>query len=607
MAKKKSKYTEPVTGEKFHDNWLKRIELAKEFANRHENGWGSWKTGYQLYRGDHWSYMSRSTATDAPSSDNPRNKITVNVIGSSVRTLMPFLLNRRPNFIAHPRLPNFVDNAKLQGKLLNYFWKEIKVQKQVEIALLDAILCGHGIIETGWSYRPDNPETGEVLEYNEHAGEDKPYVCAVSPFLFFWDFESPSRDLDTSRWVIKAFFRNIQDVLHDENYDKNVRDKIRRMDYSPEEAKKFISLGKDDLITESVVNRYNDMDDVNDKAIVLYEIFDKKFNEHLIYAGNVPDPLVREQNPYGYVDGFPFVKIDFITAPHDPFAFGLPYWVQDSQFELNRIRTAQFDHLRRFNRKYEVAPQQLVDEEDGLNDLEHGKDGTLVKVKQIGAVQPIQDASIPQDKYNMGEIIKNDIFETLGIDSLLRGGNLPSRTSATEVNTRSNMLSAKIDDYVTKVDDFVSDIGTQTLMHCQAYLESQAIIDLTGEEGVNWIDIPQEKISSEFILELESTSKPRTDPEMEKSQLIQLFTVLIQLAQMGVPVNFVEYTKLLFEKLGIKEANKIVPFNMLPTQLAQGGMAPGQAASSTSPQQSQTAGAAVNPNSAVAGKASGGY
>lgn len=604
MAKNsKKKFTEPIEGKPFHENWMKRIELAKDFCTRHDNGWNSWKQGYQLYRGDHWSYMSKGQGYDMLSSDNPRNRITVNLIGSSVRTLMPFLLNRRPKFIAHPRLPEYVDNAKLQGSLLNYYWKEIQVQKQVEIALLDAMLTGHGIIETGWSYQPENPQTGEVLEYNENVGEDKPYVCAISPYCFYWDFESPSRDIDTSRWVIKAFFRNIEDVLMDERYDSNVRRKIRIGDLSPEEAKKFISLGKDDLLNQTVVNRYEDTD-TNDRCIVLYEIFDKKFNEHLIYAGNCDEPLVREQNPYDYLDGFPFVKIDFIPAPHEPFAFGLPYWVLDQQFELNRIRTYQHDHIRRFNRKYEVVKSQLVDEEEGMHDLTEGKDGTMVFTKAPGSVIPIADAPMPADKYNMFDSIKGDIFETLGLDAMMRGGQLPSRTAATEINARTNIMSAKIDDYVTKVDGFVEELGKQILQHSQAYLSSETVVEVAGSEAINWIQIPRDKIASDFILDLESTSKPRTDPEMEKQQMIQLGGILVQLAQMGVPVNFFEWGKAVMEKLDIKEAFKIIPQNMPTTGAPVGAGAP-QSGSPVGASQ-ETAAEAATPQSAMAGGL-GGY
>lgn len=604
MAKRKP-YKEPKTGEKFYENWNDRIQSTIRFYKSHWNGWDTWKLGYQLYRGDHWSNMPGVETT--PTSDSPRDRITVNLVGSNIRSLLPFLLNRNPKFIAHPRQEIFVDNARLQSQLLDYFWDEFEMQKQVEIAVMDALITGHGIVKTGFKLTPYTDEDQERIEYTDFCREENPFVEAINPFLFFWDPDAPSHDLDTARWCFNVIFKPYEDVLANPDYNKKVLDMVRKGEVDPETVRSFGSRANEgqDVLRYRAEKTYEDS---QSRRLVLYDIWDKKYDEHIVMLGGVDEPLLRESNPYFYLDGFPFIKFDFVRVPHEPFALGLPYGMADQQLELNRVRTSLFNHRRRFNRKYLVNPNLLSDENESLYNLQTGEDGTLIKIKGAPdqAVYPIPDASVSADTYQLEAIIKEDIKDITGIDNLMRGANLPSRTSATEVNTRQQILASKMDDYISNTDKFVRAIGRQILQHCQEYMVTPQVMRIAGSEAIHWVTIGPDDIKSEFLLALESTTKPKTDPELEKSQYIQLFGILVQLAQVGVQVNFAEFGKTLFTKMGIEEGYRIIPMGSGTPMNPQGAGQTTGAQTQGDPQQSQMQGQAQPPGQGNAGAMMGG-
>jgi hypothetical protein len=601
VAKKKPSFIEDddVTSES--RDWLDTFTQTVNFYKNFYSGWDTWKQGYRLFKGDHYENQQ---GPDQPLADNPRERITVNMIGSAVRSLLPFLVNRRPKFIATPRLPESLDNSKLQEGLLNYYWNEFNMQKQIELAITDCIIAGHGIVKTGFKLKPGvdvNPDEQSTIDYREFVREENPFIEAVSPFLFFWDPDAPSHDLDTARWCFQVYFEHEEDVLDNPDYDPAALRLIEDRKFSAETVAGFTSMNQEDRQMFA-----NDKYEARrSKRLVIYDLWDKKFNEHRIYCGGIPKPLVKEPTPYPYLDGFPFAKIDFIRVPHEPFSLGLPFWMQDQQAELNRIRTYMHNHSRRFNRKYEVWTAGLQDENQ-LNALQTGQDGTLIKTKQPQqTIRAIEDAQMSPDKFSLDSIIKSDMKDIGGLDSLYMGAPLPSRTSATEVNTRSGIASTKIDEYVSNVDNFVREIGKQVLKHCQEYVVSNKVVQIMGDQGVFWKTATPEDIQADFILDLETTSKPKADPELEKSQYIQLFAQLIQLAQVGVQVDFNAFAKLMFQKFGISEGAKIIPGAYAPVNPnAPGGAQPSGPGPGTPDQQIQSSASPVQ--SAIAGAQQGG-
>src|SRR5262249_49436051 len=153
--------------------------------------------------------------------------------------------------------------------------------------------------------------------------------------------------------------------------------------------------------------------------------------------------LKADNWPYEHLDGFPYVLAVYDEMNDEIYGEGLPFAMEDQQLELNRIRTAEFDHRRNFGRPRLAGNRNAIDELE-LAQLQSGTDEDAV-VNGPDAITPIPYPSIPPDNYQVENVIKEDIRTLIGADQLTQGGNLPSRTSATEINTRSGYTGMKVD------------------------------------------------------------------------------------------------------------------------------------------------------------------
>jgi len=556
---------ETKTGTETYGIWRNRIETTLNWlTSRYWNGHNEWKKAYQIFKGDHW--WDKDDIDQA--SDNVSDRITVNIAGSIVQNLVPFILSRNPEFRTKPRKPESNVSAMLQQEIVNYEFQQQEMIVDVERCIEDFIICGNAIMRTGFELEvdvPKNKEAGEI-NYNDHVKSERPWIRRVSPFHFLFDPAAPDRTLKTARWCAEIFFNTKQDVLDNPRYNKKLISEIKAgiqtlvcrpsLSYVQGGGVKGLSL----METTEKPNNSSDI-------VTLYEVWDKKFKKYYIFAENIEEPLLEKPWPYDYLNGFPYVMEKYINIPNEPYGVGVCYAVKDQQFELNRVRTSMFNHRRRFNRKYEVVANAANDEGE-LNKLADGEDGAIILVKQANAIRPIPDAEQSDDTFKNEQIIKQDLQELTGSDALLRGGNLPSRTTAGEVSTRANIFRMKLETKVGAADRFILNIGKQILAHCKANYVTDRVTKIVGNEGEYWVRYSSQDIQDEVDVSMETVSAPKIDPQIERQQRLQVFqmaTQLLPLIQAGaVQMNLNELIKWVLESFGQKDMGRFFPAALVP-------------------------------------------
>lgn len=561
MATQKPK--EKATGIHAYETWLSRLRTTLAWRQGHWNGDKNWDRAYDMFRSMHW--RDRDTGNPLPSSDAVRDRITVNITGSSILNIVPFLMKSRAEFVLKPRTAEGVQSAKIQQELLNYEYLEKDMQSQIKKSVYDGVIIGHGVVKTGFVLELNEGATRSdgAINYKDYIKKQAPFIQRINPKLFLMDPNASEQNLETARWCAEIFFVPLPDLMADDTYSASVRNKIKSGEYTPM-TRDSMKWGRD---SEEIL-RMGDAPDANlpdTDLVIMYEVWDKKFNKYYIYAENVPEPLKEKAWPYPYLDGFPYIKFDYIPVPNEPYGVGIPFWIEDQQFELNRVRTSLFEHRRRFNRKYEVLKN--VDESEKIK-LVEGEDGTLINVDQMGSIAPIPDAAISSDLQLTEGIIRQDIQELTGADALIRGGALPSRTTAGEVSTRANLFRLKLDDRAEAVDKFVLTIGTQVLQHIKANYVKPDVVRVVGAAGFFWMPFSNEDIQADVDVSMESIAAPEIDPLMDRQQAMEVLQVVGQwlpLIQAGlVQVDLNQLFKWAMEKLGIKDSGRFFAASLIP-------------------------------------------
>lgn len=561
LKSQKQKEVETRTGEYTYQVWLNRITQTLNWRQEHWNGDKNWKRAYNLYRGKHWKDQD---ITD-PSSDEVRDRITVNETGSSILNLVPFLMSSNAQFVCTPEKPTAIASSILQQHVLNYEWRRREIQPQMKKVVYDAVTIGHGIAKTGFVLELDEAikkADGDIV-YEDYIKLEAPYAKRISPYNFLVDPNASEYNLETARWCAELFYKNIDDALANSSYLKSTIDKIKNKEYS---ILKKESIQIDDNSEQGYAMDSSSEKKPDSNMGVFVEIWDKKHRKYYVFALGVPYPLIEKDWPYPYLKGFPYEMLTFIPINDEIYGVGIPYFIEDQQLELNRVRTSLFQHRRRFNRKY-AAVENAVDESE-LEKLIEGADGTVIITRVPGAIEPIPDAAVSSDLQLVEAIIKEDIRRLTGADALLQGGALPSRTTAGEVNARGSIFRMKLDDRVEQVDRFLLHVGTQILQHIQSNYQTPHVVKITGEQGEQWVSYTPEDIQEQVEVSMESVSAPKIDPILDRQQALQVLQMAmqsLQLIQAGVlQLDMNELFKWVFEKLGIKDASRFFAASATP-------------------------------------------
>jgi len=542
---------EKGTGETAYKLWIERLEATKKWRKKRKNGDIAWERARRIFAGDHWMM---DDAID-PTAENPRRKITVNITASIIQDFLPYLLRRNPEFILEPKRSDgdeiVEERARHTSALINHYFVEHKMQKQLRKSVLDGLIIGHGIMKTGYNLEvdvptADKPDTQGRVQYDDYVRAEAPVMRRVDPLMFFFDPQAPGRDLETSRWAAEVFFAPLQDVVHNKVYSKKVRSGISGGKISFTSFQSY-KQGEGD---EEEVNpvQWQSLTDDEAKAfemIVLVEVWDKKFDKYFIFPWGVAEPLMEEPLKFPYLDGLPFAKFDFQENPEEPFGTGLVHAIENQQLELDRVRTNEYDHRRKHGKVKYAVLKNMLDEVDFAKLLSGSDEVVQTKAAPNEVIQALFAPPLPADNYKVQGNIMEDIRQLTGQDQLQMGGELPSRTTAREISARQNVAGLKAQERIGRVDDFVHMIGTQLLQHLQANITTDKMVRIVGPQGhAVWQKLSVDDIKEEYDLEVISSSKEEHDPMAEREQRMTVMSAILQqlpiLMQMGWQVNVPE-------------------------------------------------------------------
>jgi hypothetical protein len=578
---------EPTTGKLAYKTQMQRMEQTLRWRNQRTIGDALWKRSLALNAGRHWADTADKID---PTSDSPNDRITVNLTASTIQDFLPYLLRKNPEFIMLPTQndPMAEDSAQLTGVLMNYYWQELRFQRQLRKSVLDGLVIGHGIMKTGYMLEGDFDEAANAakhgkIEIRDYVRKDEPLIRRVNPFKFLFDPNAADRDLESSRWAAEIFFMPLQDILANDRYSRSVRQQLANGKISGISVKAFMAEQGDGIVTDQTAwTKLSEEEMRAHELIVLVELWDKKFEKYYVFPWGAEKPLVEESWKFPYLDGFPYAKWDFIGINDEPYGLGIPAFVEDQQMELNRIRSTEYQHRRKHSRSKIGITENMIDPVE-LEKLTNNKDEVFfVKGPLPQVMQFLTPPPLPSDNYRVDATIKEDFRQLTGQDQLQSGGTMPSRTTAREIEAREGIIGLKAEERIQRVDDFVMEIGGQLLQHIQANTAVQKVVRIAGPEGqMLWRDLSPDEIKREYDMELVSTSVPDHDPMAERATRTQVYQMTIQqlpyLMQSGYQVNVPEMLTWMLEAYDMprsKSARFIVPAE--PVAPPQQGGGPGQ-------------------------------
>ena len=501
--------------------WLSRIAKTKRLRDEQRNGTKDWLMYRRWYESEMWA--NRESIDGG--TEGSRDTATVNTLGSIAMTYQAFLQNGNIKFKLKAKKPDDVVSAQIQEALINYEWAERSMSAAVKRIVQDVCVIGHGIGKTGYVVEVDEArkESDGEINYADYIRQDAATLEYVDPVNFLFDLSAQDGTLKTARWVAECHYVPYPDVMANDKYDQEVLAQVHTGAYAMGTRQGYEGVGATNAshIWEQPITAMTP----EDSLVALWEIHDKKFKKRYIFAEHVPEPLLEEEWPYSYLDGFNYVKINFIPVNGRNYGMGIFKLAEDQALQQNRIRTAQFHHIKSHKRAF----QALADlDPNELKKFTDGPDGVVFVAAQPDAIKPVQDAAMSQDFQIVEARIQNDIERLTGADSLLQGAQLPSRTTAGEISTRVNITRLKAEDRVWAVETGVVELARQVLQHLKANRTLEDVIEIVGAQGAFWQVYSHEDIQAETDVSVEYFAAPKFDPALDRQQRLQILQLGVQ-------------------------------------------------------------------------------
>lgn len=441
------------------------------------------------------------------------------LIYSIIRGLLPSLVLSDPDLILKPKKDDAIGKVKAVEKVLNYYWQELKLKKEMKRIVLDTLKSGLGIAKLGWTQKTkyvgpskqDDCDVGgqQTFHVNEFVKENDLFVKRVNCLAMRWDIQASS--FEDARWVAEQIIKPVEAVKRSEIYEKSVREELQGSSYGMQDM----------LVGTEGESRVIEEDP--DSYVALYEVHDKERNILLTISMSCEDPLRFVEYPYPMLDGTHYETLRFHELTDKIEGLSLVGLLAPQQKAINRVRSYQVDHVRR------VVPKLLVSKMSGMTDadlkkLANAEANTISQVEgNVTDVALLQGQPIPQDTYSVADIIRSDMLQTSGTPPSRFGLAAGGRTSATEIKSMDSSEQFRIEDMRTETEDFASAISRKMIQILCAMLDDKQVFTIVGDKDFVPIKYTKEDLRGEFDYSVAAGSMARSDRSLDRQQLINLY------------------------------------------------------------------------------------
>ena len=545
--------------------WERQLKLSEEklkekagdMKAKGSNTQG-WKSLIAFYKGDQWrggqggkkGTFDRITANQAKSNidsirpqlyfQNPRIKISLknpsiakqDIPEIDPRTGMPAMQAGPPNpMTGQPtpvpviRIPKGTPIATVGGQVVNaqeqcelieaidnYTFTETRAKTKIKRVINDALILNYGCAKWEWVVETEEDEetdaegrpTGNKIE---KVSRQYAQLSRVKPWCIIWDSELDEFDIESANWIAEIKYLSKEDIQADKSLT-----------------------GTDDLPEPSYYMdsdyAIGDADNPEDCArYKVYEIHDLKHGELMIWIEG-SDKINRKESPSPYknVEGSIYTVLGFDDVPDESFPIGIIDQIKSKAEAYNKTLSYMVNHIGRFNRKYK-ALKGAMDEAE-LEKWERGEDGVTVTVKDMNmGPEPISDAAINPDVYNVAGLLKREITEDVGVSAYNRSGREPGVDTAFEANLIQGGADIKIQEKRDTVREFCIRLIKKLNQILRDNADTPTIVKIAGEKGEQWIEWTNEDIQGEFIEDVDIYSSMPFSEEVEKKQAMEMLSL----------------------------------------------------------------------------------
>jgi len=468
---------------------------------------------------------------------------------SVVETLMPRVLDARPDFTAQGRTQDDQAKTEKQQQLQDYLWELSRMDKVTEDVVRSSFVYGMGYLQAFWKKdvrKQKFLKTKDLLKKKykwveeERTFYDAPCAEWVDNYTLWYDWHNTDRK--SKQYWFKRLVLTAPEIAR--KYPNADPERLALALNNPGgDLTDYASIRvqvkqNQDLIVKGAntfngpaygfgSDKYNNF---GDPLLQMYEVFEwtQPYSDmYSVHVGGGWTPILKDgwmPIPYdfkeaGFID-FPYLKI-----PGEFEGYSLPMILENPQIMMNMIKNQRLDSATlSIHKMWIVNPLANINKEE----LVTRPFGIIYSVDPNG-VREVQFSDIKASAYKEEDLLKADMRYASGVDDFSMGAG-GGASSATEVRHLRESTLERVRLFVNHLGDGFADLMRYWMDMSRQFFTEDMIIRIVGDDGKDIFPLIQkDDLEGKFDYKAAVLPSIAGQQDIKKKQDMDLFQLLINL------------------------------------------------------------------------------
>lgn len=480
-----------------------------------------------------------------------QSNVSVPYIQAVVETMVPRIVDARPEFTVLGRNEDDQVKAEKQQEVMDYFWEVAGMDSTAEDFVRAALIYGTSFLQVSWKKdvrklkflrSKDIASTKYEWKEEEKTFFDGPMCEWVDNYNLWYDWHNTARkskqfwfkrlvltEAEIRRRYPMADKKRLVMALASPGGDLTDYAAIRqqvRTTHSGTTKRDAASMYSASGTVYGTDKYYSTQDD----TMKMYETFEwwRPFDDsYAVMVGGSYVPIFKDGEmpiPMDFKEA-PFIEAAYLKIPGEFEGYGLPLILESPQIMLNLVKNQRLDSVTlSIHKMWIVNPLANINKEE----LVTRPFGIIYSIDPNG-VKEIQFSDIKMSAYKEEELLKGDMQYASGVDDFSMGVGGGSN-SATEVRHLRESTLERVRMFINHLGDAYSDVLRYWMdMTRQLFTESMTI-RIIGQNGQQEFPlIERDDLKGFFDYRAKVLPSIAGQDEVKKKQDMDLYQLLINL------------------------------------------------------------------------------
>lgn len=514
-----------------------------------------WNTAIDLYN---CNFKEQGSVYDP-------ERVEVNFVNWYVTNLEALSYFRDPYIFFKPKTDSYERFCETLEKVVNAEWKRLNLKEEFKYVISSGLLTSPGWLRVGYTAKIGQDEAKH--EENKEKEESKSLISNIKDVLLGTQSKEKSQELPEQKGVLNSNIKEesifvthvssfnilvppgysrfkdipyvvqmekitMQDFI--ENPDYKNKDDIR-MTYESQQQSDGTRLQK--VPYDTSVTPVNNKSELS--TITLYHIWDRRSQRRMTLSMQGDDWHRTGDWPYDF-DGFPYEDCMFERniAGKEKANFYPPNCVRPilpQVIEQSNIRT-QMSRWRKRSSAIILAQRDMLTEQD-MNQLENSDALQIAYVSDIKAVQMTQTPPLPNQIFEVGSEIQQDLQSATNMGQLMFAPQ-PGQRTASQAKIGQQGLQLKISAKQDVIEDLSVRVARKMAQIAWQFYDRDKVEEIIGESVSEemWPDLPEDREERRKILRNmkifidAGSAAPPKDETTDRKQLLDAISVMQSIA-----------------------------------------------------------------------------